>query len=63
VPENQLKKYSVLCGDAVLTVIDATSLSQAVDIKNWFQSIINKRQNADEVFSVREASRRRDRPW
>ena len=62
-PENQLKKYSVLCGDAVLTVIDATSLSQAVDIKNWFQSIINKRQNADEVFSVREASRRRDRPW
>jgi hypothetical protein len=46
----------VLFGDAMLTVIDAGSLSEAVDIKNWYQSVINKQKNADEVFSVREVT-------
>jgi hypothetical protein len=56
-PENKLKKYAVLGGgDTVLTVIETASLSQAVDIKNWFQDVMNKQHNTDEIFSVREAT-------
>jgi hypothetical protein len=49
--------YAVLCDEDLISVFAATSLIEAVEIKNQLQADFNHSTGSNEVFHMRKATR------
>ena len=56
------ESYAVLLDQELISVFDASSLPEAVEIKNGLQAGYNDMHGCDEVFHVRKSTRA-ERRW